>query len=78
MTEVTKLNIKSSIVIVLILLGLSWIGAKNYHLNIAIRSVHFENQLHRDELDSIHKRLAYREKIVRIWADRYDFLRYQL
>jgi len=30
------------------------------------------------EIDSIEKALAHREKMARIWADRYDFLRYQL
>jgi hypothetical protein len=41
-------------------------------------TMYFENAELKTEIVSINKTLAHREKMAYIWADRYDFLRYQL
>jgi len=39
---------------------------------------YFENAELKNEIVSINKILAHRELMQKVWADRYDFLRYQL
>ena len=41
-------------------------------------AIYFENAEFKSEVMSINKTLAHRERIASIYADRYNFLRYQL
>jgi len=52
------------IVIIGVFTGSAWLVCEN----LSIKS----------EIASTHKALAHRELITRVWADRYNFLRYQL
>src|SRR4030042_4263755 len=78
MEKSMKLNFKSFIVCILILIATSWIGNQAYNLSKELQDLKIENDLYRTELDSINKTLAHRERIAHIYSDRYDFLRYAI
>jgi hypothetical protein len=45
---------------------------------IAVMTVSFENKELKKDIESINKILSHRERMTQIYAERYDFLRYQI